>query len=95
MKATLLMPEDLTHQEKVSLWDQNVILDDWDFMVLTDPSSLQEITFKDDWDNSERKGFCQNEETLDRLLKIGGYEGVWYKATFQGVEYAIGIRYHS
>lgn len=81
--AIVIMEEDLTPEEIESLWGQNVCMDDWNYVILTEAKKLKRS--KGDW--------VMQEYAIDRLLN-GCSENKWYKAKFRGAIYAIGVAYH-
>jgi hypothetical protein len=90
MSVQLLFPEELTREEIEALWDQNVNMDDWDFLVLDNPESLTQVP---GWHNNRYK---HNNYQLDIILyRSSPYKYTWYKAEFRGQLYAIGVAYHA
>lgn len=84
MIITLLTPNELTDADRESLWPQGVNLDDWDYLVLAPVGTL--CVNNDDQDSP----YGQDDSTLEKLL-TGACDNRWYKATFRGTEYALGI----
>ena len=94
MQATLLTPEELTAAERAALWAQEVCLDDWDYLVLAPVDTLTLRMRQDSYDGTHYDVWQQEDFLLERLL-LGCCSNHWYKATFRGQEYAIGIAYHA
>ena len=102
MRATVLTRDELTGEDVEEFWQQNVDMDDWDYIVLAPVETIEEEVEKwheYDWNKGreverERTAWTQKEYALDRLL-TGCCHNEWYKATFRGEVYAVGVAYHA
>jgi len=110
MQATVLTPDELTQEDIDSLWNQNVCMDDWDYIVFAPEDSITPVEYEDheyeydphfpkDWRmmvkvSISKIRYTQNEYVFDRIL-VGCCSNSWYRAEFRGQVYAIGIAYHS
>lgn len=84
--------DDYTREDTESFWDQGVNMDDWDYFILAPVDVLEEID-STDYDDKPCKKYVVPYE-LERLL-TGCCNNTWYKASFRGVEYAVGVAYHA
>jgi len=83
--------ENLTREDVEALWQQGVNMDDWDYMLFCPP----EVVFKFETPNEYSEGeYGVKEWPLDKLLN-GVCSNQWYRASFRGKEWAIGVAYHS
>lgn len=89
-KMYLITPDNLTRQEKDFLWDQNVNMDDWDYMLLL-PSDTEVTKYTNEYDKETVE---PNNYEVNRLL-TGCCSNRWYYITFRGDKYLAGIAYHS
>lgn len=96
MKAIVLTRDELTYDEIRALWDQDVNMDDWDYIVLAPVDSLEYIEpSNNDYDEYYKESnYEQSDFYIDKLLN-GCFDNIWYKAKFRGKFYAIGVAYHS
>lgn len=85
--------DDYTREEIRDFWDQGVDMDDWDYMILAPVDILEEVDATD-WDGKPIKRLVPKGYTFERLL-TGCCHNKWYKATFRGIEYAVGVAYHA
>lgn len=87
MIAIVLTPSELTREDIAAFWAQGVCMDDWDYVVLAPVTTLYA-------DSSESSGYGQSEYVFERIL-VGCCSNDWHRATYRGVEYAVGVAYHS
>lgn len=102
MRAEILTKDELTREDIDAFWKQGVCMDDWDYVILA-PLDTIDIKTEDregyDYDTGRNEKHSivtvtQNDFTLDRML-FGCCSNEWYKATFRGQEYAVGVAYHA
>lgn len=95
--------EDLTDKEQSTLREQEVCLDDWDYMLIVyDVDQFQEteedreyysaVTHKDEL--KKVKVYSPKLWHLDRLL-TGCCSNIWYKIKWKGKFVMLGAAYHS
>jgi len=84
--------DDYDQDDVDSFWDQNICMDDWDYIILAPVNVLTEVDAKN-WEDKPIKKYVAS-YPLERL-RVGCCDNVWYKGTFRGVEYAVGVAYHA
>lgn len=84
--------DDYTREDIKELWDQGVDMDDWDYFILVPVGCVEEID-STDWEDKPIKKLVPKSYALGLL--IGGSENKWYKITFRGKEYAMGVACHA
>jgi hypothetical protein len=94
MRAEILTPDELTHQDIDAFWEQDVNMDDWDYIVLAPPETITATQRRDEWNGTECTEWDQQVYEFDRIL-VGSSSNRWYKAAFRGKEYAVGVAYHA
>ena len=88
MMLLLLMPQDMTPEDCDAFWAQGINMDDWDYLIMAPVDTLAV-------NNDAQDGpYGQDNYFLERLLR-GVCDNRWYKATYRGTEYALGIAYHA
>jgi hypothetical protein len=85
--------DDLTDEDVEFFWKQDVNMDDWDYIILAPVASIEEVDATD-WNGKSIKKYVVCNYNLERLL-TGCCDNKWYRATFRGVEYAVGVAYHA
>jgi len=85
--------DDITRDEIQSFWDQDVRMDDWDYMLLIEDPDGNFLTRNEPPDYSEAQ-LCPTIYGIHELLH-GCCFNRWYRATFREIKYAVGIAYHS
>ena len=88
MRAEVLTPDELTRKDIDSFWNQNVCMDDWDYIVLAPEKSIEQC------EGAEGLEYNPTEYTLERIL-VGCCSNRWYSAMFRGKKYAVGVAYHA
>ena len=84
----------LTRAEIEALWDQDVCMDDWDYMLVIDVGVTEFSECPDDADEVPRTKYEPVSYTLGRLM-VGCCDNRWYKAQFRGADRMIGVAYHA
>lgn len=87
-----LQYEDLTENEIVDLWNQNVDLDDWDYMLVTDDLTKFKRNEDKEYDESE---YAPIDEWCVPKLLLGCCRNVWYRVKFREKMQMMGVAYHS
>lgn len=82
--------DELTREERNAFWDQNINMDDWDYMVLL-PSDFPAQPKPNEYNMPL---VTIEDYSVERLLR-DNYKNRWYRGVFRGKEYVIGITYHS
>ena len=84
---------ELTDEERDALWDQDVCMDDWDYMLFHevegDLDKLEWIEHQD-----LMSCFTRPDSNIERLL-TGCCYNLWYKVkNFKGRKGVLGVAYH-
>lgn len=79
----------LTDEDLKSLRDQDVCLDDWDYMIFVENCNYTETT-----DLEDRPTIVPEDTELERLL-VGCCDNKWYMLTFRGKDGMLGVAYHA
>jgi hypothetical protein len=91
MRASVLTHDEVNEADGESFRSQGVNMDDWDYIVLAPVETIRPNTDSYDRDFPE---YEQTEWTFDRIM-VGCCSNSWYKATYRGAEYAVGVAYHA
>jgi len=96
MRAMLFAtPDDLSSAEVDDFWKQGICMDDWDYMVLCEnPDSLLEPDNEAESDDERGPSYRCLDWSVERLL-CADYRSRWYRGTYQGKLYAVGVVYHA
>lgn len=96
--------EDLPREDIESLWNQEVCMDDWDYLLVCPVEEFEEhevdceIYIYDGasgyMEDSKKTVYNPKSWNLSRLL-TGCCSNDWYKAKFRGKEVMIGVAYHA
>lgn len=92
MKSTMIryIPAGgLERQDIEALWDQGVVMEDWDYMLIVPADILQEAE-----DVDGETCWLPQDWYLGKLL-IGVFRNRWYKACFHGKVVGVGVAYHA
>lgn len=89
---SFLQYEDLTRDEIEDLWNQNVDLDDWDYMLVTD--DLTQFKLNEDKEEYDESEYIPIEWCVSKLL-TGCCRNVWYRVKFREKMQMMGVAYHS
>lgn len=93
--------EELSPEQDKCFHDQDVNLDDWDFMFLTfevDQFSQETTEERDTWENKTflKTEWRANSWQLNWILERMGCAGYkWYRIEYQGKPAMLGVTYHS
>ena len=90
MDIKFFTPNDLDDCDADCLWEQNINMDDWDYMFLFPAGSVKMNTIV--YDNEVV--FEPEDYTVSNLLR-GCCDNRWYQGMYQEEPYIIGIAYHS
>jgi hypothetical protein len=90
LKMYFVKPDDITRQEKDFFWDQDIDMDDWDYMLLL-PLDTEVTKYVSEYDRVVIEPISYE---ITRLL-TGCCSNKWRYGTFRGDKYLIGIAYHS
>lgn len=93
MIAQVLTPDEMTNEDLKSFRDQGISVDDWDYVVLAPIESLIENE-STNYDGTPTTVLGQREYVFERIM-VGGCSNYWYRATYRGKLYAIGVAYHA
>jgi len=80
----------LTDEDLDSLRDQDVCLDDWDYMIFIEGDI--DVCTEDDFIGALR--LVPKDYQLTRLIN-GCCDNTWHRLTFRGVQGIMGVAYHS
>ena len=96
MRIEILTPDELTREEIDNLWSQDVSMDDWDYIALAPVDTIAQREIIGYGYNGEKETYFtwEQQEYLLQKIVCGPCKDEWHKATFRGVEYAIGVAYH-
>ena len=94
MIIELLFPPDLTDDDRKSLRDQGVSMDDWDYIFLVPLDAIQRATPLFGDDDEEEWQPIDYQMDMHMLSARSAYETAWHKVDFRGKEQGIGLRYH-
>lgn len=85
--------EELEREIIDSLWDQDIDMDDWDYLLFIPKKFSKE--FRECACHTEKKNERIPEKyNLSRIL-TGSCRNVWYECTFKGKSGYLGIAYHA
>lgn len=102
MEARVLTPDEITDEEINDLWNQDICMEDWDYIVLAPVDSIYPYISEEEIlyatytpeERGERTEYRTNEYACQQIL-VGCSFNRWYLGKFRGTEYAIGIAYHA
>ena len=87
LRLLFMQYEDVPKDVRQSLWDQNISLDDVDYLLITKDIDM----FIDD--PAEPQQVIPNEYDIERLINRGN-DYKWFKAAIYGKDVVVGVAYH-
>lgn len=88
--------EDLDRETIDSLWEQDIDMDDWDYVLFVPKKYESEFEKDEDsWRGQGRLGTVRPKSCqVDRLMN-GSCANVWYTCKFMGKQGILGVAYHA
>jgi len=92
MLIEFLTPNDLTEKERQGFWDQDISMDDWNYMLIVPPNALHQVEY-DEQEKADRY-WEPKKFYLDNMLDYT-LESKWFNnILFRGKMVGVGIVYH-